>query len=124
MTSTGDDLDIIERIMEAQHFERGNSYVPEGEFAMGDIRVKFHWVDGTDEMPWLRFVLPMPDNSAYARDLIYRVITGWVSEQTNNDACDISVREISAHHHLSDADARDVDEGYVALIASVEDWLS
>lgn len=87
----------------------------------------FHIVVYTDfhKAPYvdLRIVAPLTHPQvSELRDLAYEVATCVLSESTNHDACDVTVRERSAHIHLHD----DIgfDGNYIVIDVEVNDYLS
>ena len=77
----------------------------------------------------VRIVAPMMkmDSLPNLRDLVYELATMLLSETTNNDACDVVVRERSAHFHTHEdliyLNLKD-DLSVVVVDAYVEDYLT
>lgn len=98
-----------------------------------DVRVAGSWKDG---MPSLRIRVPLnptdPDESWLpyaARDIAEEAVTMLLSECTNNDACDVVIRQRSAHLHLHEdlegwygGEEDEID--YLIVDAEVLDYLS
>jgi hypothetical protein len=93
------------------------------------LTVHASWVDGTDEDPLTLTLdvhngLEMADSSAY-RNLAYDTVSMWYSEATNDDACDIEVREVSAHLDTNPLTAHiSVTDQAIVIIARVHDAMS
>lgn len=89
-------------------------------FKHDNIHVTINVHDGA--IRELRLVAPI-DIDYNLRQLAYDLITTLLSETTNNDACDVTIRERSAHLGYHDDIPQDLDD-VVVIDAKIEDELS
>jgi len=84
-----------------------------------------HWGDMDKPCVDLRFVAPLTHPQVNElRELAYRLAFSLCSETSNNDACDITVRERSAHLHLHDDIGDYGSDDWIVVDATVDDYLS
>ena len=85
-----------------------------------DLRIHVHH---TNDGPIFRIVAPMASLDGPAiRNLAYDLATESLSDTTNNDACDVTVRERSAHF-ASHEDLRYLDVPDDLSVVVVEAWV-
>jgi hypothetical protein len=86
------------------------------EFKLDGIRVIAWSEDGAIRRICLQSPPDNPHNDEL-RELAYELVTTLLSETTNNDACEVVVREKSAHHE-------NLPFGAIVIDATVEDELT
>jgi hypothetical protein len=118
-----DSLRVVSALMERPEDEE--DFVYDRFIPFDGATVHLHH---TNDGPVVRFVIPMmvADDKAW-RNLAYDVATMLLSETTNNDACDVTVRERSAHFsshpEFNYLDLKD-DLGWVVVDAYISDYLT
>lgn len=108
-------MDVVERAVAATTDE-----LPRYDFVHNDIRWTGNVKDHT-----IRAIVPMEVVEDGLFQFVANVLTTLLSETTNNDACDVTVRERSAHlDSHTDLDGFHDDLMHVIYDAKVEDWLT
>lgn len=117
-------LAVVEQFL-VEDDDRGVDYSVEVQVDDAVVRVK-----ATNDEDIVAVVYPMADATHKPEDyrnLAYEVATSLLSENTNNDGCDVWVRErsahLSSHEDLSWLNLPD-DFTRVVVTAWVEDWMT